>query len=95
MELRLSRSLADKRIFPAVDVNASGTRREEILMSHDELKIVWRLRRLLGALDQQQAIELLVGKLRETKSNVEFLLQVQKTTPGGPSIIEDNIGRTV
>ena len=95
MELRLSRSLADKRIFPAVDVNASGTRREEILMSHDELKIVWRLRRLLGALDQQQAIELLVGKLRETKSNVEFLLQVQKTTPGGPSIVEDNIGRTI
>jgi transcription termination factor Rho len=82
MELRLSRSLADKRIFPAVDVNASGTRREEILISPDELKIVWKLRRVMGALDQQQAIELLLGKLRETKSNVEFLLQVQKTTPG-------------
>jgi transcription termination factor Rho len=82
MELRLSRSLADKRIFPAVDVNASGTRREEILMPSDELKIVWKLRRVMGALDQQQAIELLLGKLRETKSNVEFLLQVQKTTPG-------------
>ncbi|MBN9326223.1 MAG: transcription termination factor Rho, partial [Cellulomonas sp.] len=95
MELRLSRSLADKRIFPAVDVNASGTRREEILMSTDELKIVYKLRRVLGALDQQQAIELLLGKLRETKSNVEFLLQVQKTTPGGPSILEDTIGRTV
>ncbi|MDM8086366.1 transcription termination factor Rho [Cellulomonas cellasea] len=87
MELRLTRSLADKRIFPAVDVNASGTRREEILMSPDELKIVWKLRRVMGALDQQQAIELLLGKLRETKSNVEFLLQVQKTTPGmgGPN----------
>ena len=83
MELRLSRSLADKRIFPAVDVNASGTRREEILMPADELKIVWKLRRVMGALDQQQAIELLLGKLRETKSNVEFLLQVQKTTPSG------------
>ncbi|WHP18570.1 transcription termination factor Rho [Cellulomonas sp. ES6] len=82
MELRLSRSLADKRIFPAVDVNASGTRREEILIAPDELKIIWKLRRVMGALDQQQAIELLLGKLRETRSNVEFLLQVQKTTPG-------------
>jgi transcription termination factor Rho len=81
MELRLSRSLADKRIFPAVDVNASGTRREEILIAPDELKIIWKLRRVMGALDQQQAIELLLGKLRDTKSNVEFLLQVQKTTP--------------
>lgn len=83
MELRLSRGLADKRIFPAVDVNASGTRREEILMANDELKIIYKLRRVMGALDQTQAIELLIGKLRETKSNVEFLLQVQKTTPGG------------
>ncbi|KQY23532.1 transcription termination factor Rho [Cellulomonas sp. Root485] len=82
MELRLSRSLADKRIFPAVDVNASGTRREEILMPHDELKIIYKLRRVMGALDQTQAIELLIGKLKDTKSNVEFLLQVQKTTPG-------------
>ncbi|MGW6131792.1 transcription termination factor Rho [Cellulomonas sp. NPDC055163] len=81
MELRLSRNLADKRIFPAVDVNASGTRREEILMGSDELKIVWKLRRVMGALDQQQAIELLLGKLRETRSNAEFLMQVQKTTP--------------
>ncbi|MGV8977686.1 MAG: transcription termination factor Rho [Cellulomonas sp.] len=85
MELRLSRSLADKRIFPAVDVNASGTRREEILMAPDELKIVWTLRRVMGALDQQQAIELLLDKLRKTKSNAEFLLQVQKTTPGANS----------
>nr|WP_203767612.1 transcription termination factor Rho [Cellulomonas denverensis] len=89
MELRLSRSLADKRIFPAVDVNASGTRREEILISPDELKIVWKLRRVMGALDQQQAIELLLGKLRETKSNVEFLLQVQKTTPGAGGKSDD------
>ncbi|WP_159810553.1 transcription termination factor Rho, partial [Cellulomonas citrea] len=95
MELRLSRSLSDKRIFPAVDVNASGTRREEILMSHDELKIVFKLRRVLGALDQTQAIELLIGKLRETKSNVEFLLQVQKTTPSGNAVAEENIGKTV
>ncbi|WP_219810424.1 transcription termination factor Rho [Flavimobilis soli] len=93
MELRLSRSLADKRIFPAVDVNASGTRREEILMGADELKITWKLRRVLAALDQQQAIELLLGKFKETKSNVEFLLQVQKTTPTGPH--DDEAGKTV
>ena len=86
MELKLSRSLADKRIFPAVDVDASGTRREEILVPADELKINWKLRRVMSALDQQQAIELLLGKLRETRSNVEFLLQVQKTT--GPLIGE-------
>jgi transcription termination factor Rho len=81
MELKLDRKLADKRIFPAVDVDASGTRKEEILMAPDELKTVWKLRRVLHALDSQQAIELLLGKLRETKSNFEFLLQVQKTTP--------------
>ncbi len=83
MELRLSRQLADKRIFPAVDVNASGTRREEILIAPDELKIIWKLRRVMGALDVQQSIELLLGKLRETSSNAEFLMTVQKTTPGG------------
>ncbi|MDM7830885.1 transcription termination factor Rho [Cellulomonas edaphi] len=93
MELRLSRSLADKRIFPAVDVNASSTRREEVLLSHDELRIVYKLRRVMGALDQTQAIELLLNKLRETKSNVEFLLQVQKTTPG--SWGDENAGKTV
>ena len=81
MELKLSRQLADKRIFPAVDVDASGTRREEILIPADELKINWKLRRVMSALDSQQAIELLLSKLRETQSNVEFLLQVQKTTP--------------
>jgi len=81
MELKLSRQLADKRIFPAVDVDASGTRREEILIPADELKINWKLRRVMSALDAQQAIELLLSKLRETQSNVEFLLQVQKTTP--------------
>jgi transcription termination factor Rho len=81
MELKLDRRLADKRIFPAVDVDASGTRKEELLMSSEELKINWKLRRVLHALDPQQAIELLLNKLRETRSNYEFLLQVQKTTP--------------
>ncbi|MFC0863023.1 transcription termination factor Rho [Sphaerimonospora cavernae] len=80
MELKLNRSLADKRIFPAVDVDASSTRKEEILMGKEELAIVWKLRRVLHALDMQQALELLIEKMKETKSNAEFLLQVQKTT---------------
>ena len=80
MELKLNRSLADKRIFPAVDVDASSTRKEEILMSSEELNVVWKLRRVLHALDTQQAIELLLDKMKESKSNAEFLLQVQKTT---------------
>ncbi|MFG2329009.1 transcription termination factor Rho [Streptomyces sp. NPDC048604] len=83
MELKLDRKLADKRIFPAVDVDASGTRKEEILLGSDELAITWKLRRVLHALDQQQAIELLLDKMKQTKSNAEFLLQIQKTTPGG------------
>ncbi|CEA08573.1 hypothetical protein BN1051_01928 [Arthrobacter saudimassiliensis] len=82
MELRLSRNLADKRIFPAVDVNASGTRREENLLSAEEVQIMWKLRRVLSGLDTQQALEILTGKIKETQSNVEFLMQVQKTTLG-------------
>ncbi|AZQ37423.1 transcription termination factor Rho [Streptomyces cyaneochromogenes] len=81
MELKLDRKLADKRIFPAVDVDASGTRKEEILLGNEELSVVWKLRRVLHALDQQQAIELLLDKMKQTKSNVEFLMQIQKTTP--------------
>ncbi|HSA49790.1 MAG TPA: transcription termination factor Rho [Yinghuangia sp.] len=81
MELKLDRKLADKRIFPAVDVDASSTRKEEILMAPDELAIVWKLRRVLHALEQQQAIELLQDKMKKTKSNAEFLMQIQKTTP--------------
>ena len=81
MELRLSRSLADKRIFPAVDLNASGTRREEMLMNPDETKIIWKLRRALAGLEQQQALELVLNRLKETSSNVEFLMQVQKSMP--------------
>nr|WP_168584039.1 transcription termination factor Rho [Gephyromycinifex aptenodytis] len=80
MELRLSRQLADRRIFPAVDVNPSGTRREEILLGADELKIMWKLRRVLAALDQQQGIELLVDRLKKTKSNAEFLMMIQQTS---------------
>ncbi|MDH6239038.1 transcription termination factor Rho [Aurantimicrobium minutum] len=85
MELRLSRALADKRIFPAVDVNASGTRREEMLMGADEVKVTWKLRRALAGLDQQQALESVVGKLKETATNVEFLMLMQKSNAGSAS----------
>jgi transcription termination factor Rho len=81
MELRLSRQLADKRIFPAVDVNASGTRREEMLLGDEEVKVTWKLRRALAGLEQQQALEIVLGKLNETSSNVEFLMQIQKSLP--------------
>jgi len=81
MELKLSRQLADRRIFPAVDVNASGTRREEILVSPEELKVSWKLRRVLSGLETQAAAELLLGRLKENKTNAEFLMQVAKTTP--------------
>jgi transcription termination factor Rho len=80
MELRLRRELADKRIFPAIDIDASGTRKEELLLSPEELKIVWQLRRVLHALEPQQALEVLLDRMRGTKSNAEFLLVVQKTT---------------
>ncbi|MEK9577897.1 MAG: transcription termination factor Rho [Aquiluna sp.] len=81
MELRLSRQLADKRIFPAVDINASGTRREEMLMSPQETKIIWKLRRALAGLEQQQALELVLTRLKDTASNVEFLLKLEKSMP--------------
>jgi transcription termination factor Rho len=82
MEIRLRRELAEKRIFPAIDVDASSTRKEDLLLSPDELKIVWQLRRVLHALEPQQALEVLMERMKETKSNAEFLLQVQKTTIG-------------
>jgi transcription termination factor Rho len=82
MELKLDRKLADKRVFPAVDIDASGTRKEEILLGAEELAIVWKLRRVLHALDQQQALELLLSKMRDTRTNIEFLMQIQKTTVG-------------
>ena len=86
MELRLSRQLAEKRIFPAVDVAASSTRREELLIDPAQLKIMWRLRRLFTGLEQQQALELVIGKLKDTSSNAEFLMVFSKTTPAGTSL---------
>ena len=81
-ELRLRRDFADKRIFPAIDVDASSTRREELLMAKDELAVVWKLRRLLSGLEGQQGLELILGKLKKTQSNVEFLMEINKTMPG-------------
>jgi len=83
MELRLSRQLADKRIFPAVDISASGTRREEMLLGADEVRVTWQLRRALAGIDTQTALEMVLGKLKETSSNVEFLVAVQKSLPQG------------
>jgi transcription termination factor Rho len=88
MELRLRRELADKRLFPAVDVDASSTRKEEILLAPDELKVIWQLRRVLHALEPQQALELLMEQMRKTRSNAEFLLQVQKTTVGADANVK-------
>ncbi|HLL63390.1 MAG TPA: transcription termination factor Rho [Propionibacteriaceae bacterium] len=81
MELRLRREFADKRIFPAIDVDASSTRREELLMSREELNIVWKLRRVIGGLDNLQGLEMLLDRLRKTSSNGEFLMAITKSIP--------------
>jgi len=81
MELRLRRELADKRIFPAIDAVASGTRREEQLLTREELAIVWKLRRVLSGLDDQQALEMLINRLKKTQTNLEFLHVISRTTP--------------
>jgi transcription termination factor Rho len=82
MELRLRRESADKRVFPAIDVIASGTRREEWLLSSQELAIIWKLRRVLSGLEPQASLEMLLNRMRKTKSNAEFLVLISKTTPG-------------
>ncbi|MFN2478791.1 MAG: transcription termination factor Rho [Pseudonocardiaceae bacterium] len=81
-ELKLDRKIADKRIFPAIDVNPSGTRKEELLLSPDELAIHHKLRRVLSGLESQQAIDLVLDSLRKTRTNIEFLMQVSKSTAG-------------
>ena len=82
-EIKLDRKIAERRVFPAVDVNPSGTRKDELLLSSDEFAVVHKLRRVLSGLDSHQAIDLLMSQLRKTKNNYEFLVQVSKTTPGG------------
>jgi transcription termination factor Rho len=81
-ELKLDRKISERRVFPAVDVNPSGTRKDELLLSADEFAVVHKLRRVLSGLDPHQAIDLLMSQLRKTKTNYEFLVQVSKTTPG-------------
>ncbi|MDT5093170.1 MAG: transcription termination factor Rho [Mycobacterium sp.] len=83
-ELKLDRKIAERRVFPAVDVNPSGTRKDELLLSPDEFAVVHKLRRVLSGLDSHQAIDLLMSQLRKTKNNYEFLVQVSKNAPGGP-----------
>ena len=82
MELRLSRQLADRRIYPAIDVNASGTRREELLFTAEELKVIWHLRRALGTLDVNDASDFLLGRLRKTENNAEFLVSIMRSMQG-------------
>jgi transcription termination factor Rho len=81
-ELKLDRKIADKRVFPAIDIDPSGTRKEEILLAPDELAIVLKLRKVLHALDSQQALDLLLDRLKKTRTNIEFLMQIAQSTPG-------------
>jgi transcription termination factor Rho len=81
-ELRLDRRASEKRIFPAIDIQASGTRKEELLLSPEELALVWKLRRVLHALEAVAALELLVDKMRQTKGNMQFLREIQKVQIG-------------
>jgi len=78
MELHLDRKLADKRIFPAIEIDKSGTRKEELIMSPEEAKVVWKLRRVIHALDPGAAIELLIEKIRNTRNNDDFLREIER-----------------
>ncbi len=88
-ELRLRRDFADKRIYPAIDVDATSTRREELLMAKDELAVVWKLRRVLSGLEGQQGLELMLDRLKKSATNVEFLMSINKTMPQGTTDSED------
>ena len=80
-ELKLDRKIAERRVFPAVDVNPSGTRKDELLMSPDEARVMHKLRRILSALDPQQSIDMLIKQLKKTKTNGEFLMGVANSAP--------------
>jgi transcription termination factor Rho len=83
MELRLDRRLAERRIYPALDVNASSTRHEELLFDRTQLQQVWKLRRVLNALGSEGSdaagLQLLMDKIKSTRSNDEFLAEIAKT----------------
>jgi len=82
MELRLDRKLSERRIYPAIDVDASSTRHEELLFDRNDLQQVWKLRRVLGALEGGSGLELLIDKLRSTRTNTEFLREIAKAPTG-------------
>jgi len=81
-ELKLDRKIADKRVFPAIDIDPSGTRKEEILLGKEELAIIHKLRKVLHSLDSGAALDLLLDRLKQTRTNIEFLMQIAKSTPG-------------
>nr|MDT0662879.1 transcription termination factor Rho [Micromonospora sp. DSM 115978] len=81
-ELKLDRKIADKRVFPAIDIHTSGTRKEEILLAPEELAITHKLRKVLHSLDSQAALDLLLDRLKQSRTNIEFLMQIAKSTPG-------------
>ena len=78
MELQLDRSLFQKRIYPAIDIKRSNTRKEELLLDPDELKLVWILRKALNELPSDEAMQLIIEKLDKTKTNAEFLMSMNK-----------------
>ncbi|WFE30245.1 transcription termination factor Rho [Solwaraspora sp. WMMD791] len=81
-ELKLDRKIADKRVFPAIDIHPSGTRKEEILLAPEELAITHKLRKVLHSLDSQGGLDLLLDRLKQSRTNIEFLMQIAKSTPG-------------
>ncbi|MCF4006951.1 transcription termination factor Rho [Corynebacterium uropygiale] len=89
-ELKLDRKISERRVFPAVDVNPSGTRKDELLLAPEEARVMHKLRRILSALDNQQAIDLLIKQLKKTRSNGEFLMQVAKSAPMAAAIEEED-----
>ena len=78
MEIQLDRNLFQKRIYPAIDIKRSNTRREELLISDDELKKIWLMRKVLNELNSDEAMQLLIEKLSKTKSNAEFLMSLNQ-----------------
>ena len=89
-ELKLDRSISERRVFPAVDVSPSGTRKDELLLVPEELRIMTKLRRILSGLDSHQAIDLLIKQLKKTKSNGEFLMGIANSAPMTASLDEED-----
>lgn len=89
-ELKLDRKISERRVFPAVDVNPSGTRKDELLLGPDEARLMHKLRRILSALDNQQAIDLLIKQLKKTKNNAEFMMQLASSAPFAAAEDEEN-----